>query len=159
MSMGGMRAGSATLSVRIGVRSADAPNSPRETRSANRAVLRCIARMSPAGNILAANGVDQHESRDALRPKRGEAQRDGGANVDADDRRARNAQRGERALEIVGLGGEPESRRRTGDPTRRSRGGRPRTPCAASARAPGATFRHRKLQVPKPWISTTGAPP
>ena len=61
-------------------------------------------------NIVERDRVDQHEPRDALGPERGEAQRDGGADVDADDGGARDAQRGERALEIVGLGGDPEVR-------------------------------------------------
>ena len=101
----------------------------------------------------------EHESRDALRPERGEAQRDGGADVDTDDRRARDAQRGERALEIVGLRGESEVgvERAIGLAVAEQVDGVRRV--LRERRAPAPTFRHRKLQVPKPWISTTGAPP
>ena len=67
-----MRAGSTTLCVKIGVRSAEAPNSPRETRGEPCGAPLHRADIA-AGNILAANGVDQNESGDALRPKRGEA--------------------------------------------------------------------------------------
>ena len=113
----------------------------------------------PAGTSSNADRVDQHEPRDALGPQRRESQRDRGADVDADERGTRHAQRGERSLEIVGLRGEPEVgiERPVGlavaEEVDGVRG------VLRDARAPAPTFRHRKLQVPKPWISTTGAPP
>jgi len=60
------------------------------------------------GNILARDRVDENEPRHALWSQRCEAKCDGSADVDADERRSGDTKCRQRALEVVGLGGETE---------------------------------------------------
>ena len=101
-----MFAGSATLRSSSSRISGAAPSTPREMRSAKRAVFRCSCLDVVGRDVVERDRVDEHEPLDALGAVERQVHRDGAAEVDADDRRLGEPERRQRAVEVVGLRGD-----------------------------------------------------